>query len=229
MIDEEVLAHWGIKGMKWGVRKDRKKKMSMREKRAEYKKLNKSPKREDYSKMTNDELQERIRRLELEKKYKDLTPMKKPPTTKEILDKYGDVVVVGTKLVKDAGGAKKLIPGISDKDAKMIDGAIDVADMLSPFFSTKGKGQAKKKDKENDKKEKDKKETDDKDDDYDPNWKMSPDYQDFLKDKARSKSDNPVQNESKKVTPQSIEDWIMSSPEFDVTIPAYVPYDKWKW
>ena len=98
-MDEE-LYHYGVKGMKWGVRRTpsqlghttgtKKKKsgssvlskaktaISNRREASKQKKAEasarKSQKKKRLSEMSDDELQAQIKRLELEKRYRDLTP-----------------------------------------------------------------------------------------------------------------------------------------------------------
>lgn len=71
ILTDEYLEHHGVKGMKWGVRKDRKK-GSRRQK---------NPK-----KMTTQELKRRIERNELEKKYYDSVRNAKNPAKREAQD-----------------------------------------------------------------------------------------------------------------------------------------------
>ena len=106
----DILVHYGVLGMKWGVRrspaelarargervpKSTKKKTSFFSKKTVKKKTEKPPattsaKKETPSKktpseMTNDELQTAVRRLELEKRYRDLSP-KKVSAGRKIVD-----------------------------------------------------------------------------------------------------------------------------------------------
>lgn len=90
--DEDLLLHYGVLGMKWGVRKQRpssgkskgssrlkkgadkvKSVLSKRKKKASAKNQNESVKKKKVSEMTDDELRKVISRLQLEKQYKDLT------------------------------------------------------------------------------------------------------------------------------------------------------------
>lgn len=78
-MDENVLEHHGVKGMKWGVRKSRssgsglvKKKLKIA--RSRISKFHKSKSnQEDLSKFTSRQLQKKVNRLNLEKQYKQLT------------------------------------------------------------------------------------------------------------------------------------------------------------
>lgn len=102
----DILVHYGVLGMKWGVRrspaelarargervpKSTKKKTSFFSKKTVKKKpAKKTEKKEESSKktlgeMTNEELQSAVRRLELEKRYRDLSP-KKVSAGKKIVD-----------------------------------------------------------------------------------------------------------------------------------------------
>lgn len=63
-----VLEHHGVKGMKWGIRKDRKRKTSS----TEMTRYKKPP-----SKLSDVELARRVKRLETEKRYNDLNAEKK--------------------------------------------------------------------------------------------------------------------------------------------------------
>lgn len=80
-MDNLELYHHGVKGMKWGVRKSRPSSSSSRstwkrkrKTQARAKVQKPKAKRKKVSQMTEAELNERIKRLELEKKYKDLDP-----------------------------------------------------------------------------------------------------------------------------------------------------------
>ena len=51
LVSDKDITHYGVKGMHWGIRKDR----------------------DDPKTMTNEELQKAVNRMRLEKQYKDLT------------------------------------------------------------------------------------------------------------------------------------------------------------
>lgn len=94
----DILEHYGIKGMKWGIRRspaqlghttgtkkkkksgivDAAKKMVANHKQKKAAKAEtehqKKLKKKKISEMSDDELRERIARLELEKRYRDLSP-----------------------------------------------------------------------------------------------------------------------------------------------------------
>ena len=80
MLDDE-LYHYGVKGMRWGVRKNAGAKGFYKQNKAEYRaeKTKKFEKKFDYStdyrmkNISNGDLQAKVIRLNLEKQYKDLT------------------------------------------------------------------------------------------------------------------------------------------------------------
>ena len=92
-MTENFLEHFGVKGMKWGIRKDRK---SGRGKGGE--KTGKS--------LTNTELKKRINRLNMEKQYSDLS--KRQPGS---IEKGGKIVAgviggIGTQALTQAAQAE---------------------------------------------------------------------------------------------------------------------------
>lgn len=94
---EKFLAHYGVKGMKWGIRK-----RSKKEERARAQRFKASQKRRT---IPDDELNNRIARLEKEKKLKDLTNADLRPgrtVAKRIMSESGQkvakVALTGTLL-----------------------------------------------------------------------------------------------------------------------------------
>ena len=77
-MDEDYLCHYGVLGMKWGIRKKRPKSSTSfkRNKKNQNKKKtdssNNNKKKTNIKKLSDSELQGKIRRLQLEKQYRDL-------------------------------------------------------------------------------------------------------------------------------------------------------------
>ena len=72
------LAHYGVKGMKWGVRRDRRASSLNRMRNYTGSRTSnalKAARRKDINKMSNQELQETINRLTLERNYRQLTQL----------------------------------------------------------------------------------------------------------------------------------------------------------
>ena len=68
MINEEELMHYGVMGMRWGVRR-----ASKRSGGSKKKKASRQPQQQPKRRMSNKELQSRVRRMKLEQQYRDLT------------------------------------------------------------------------------------------------------------------------------------------------------------
>lgn len=67
-MDNNYLYHHGVKGMKWGVRRDRKKSGGRQSRRAM-----RAAEAEKVHKMSDAELRARINRIQMEKQYAQLT------------------------------------------------------------------------------------------------------------------------------------------------------------
>lgn len=117
-MDNQYLMHYGVKGMKWGVRKDRYEKafrpgpkgtpsaaerttratgdiLSATKRLVSRKKMR--PK-QDYSHLSNSELQKRINRLQMEQRYSDLTNptlSRRKQKVVDFLDVAGDFMAIG--------------------------------------------------------------------------------------------------------------------------------------
>lgn len=102
--DDEFLAHYGVLGMRWGVRRDRRtlaRASKVKEKKATkliQKKNKKLTKKVKSSKLTDAQLREKINRLQMEQQYKKLTESKISKGTKAAGKLLGDI---GKEVVKE--------------------------------------------------------------------------------------------------------------------------------
>lgn len=107
-MDNNELLHHGVLGMKWGVRKDRvttSKKRSVKDSSDVRKDQAIASKKRSVKDLSDEELMARIRRLELEKRYKDLGPKqvsKGKTFVMKVLEKSGQNIA--TQLVTYAMG-----------------------------------------------------------------------------------------------------------------------------
>lgn len=128
-MDNNELMHYGVLGMKWGVRRARhtsgKKSFPFKKKKAKQSsEKEKTSKKKPLNKMTDEELQSAINRLELEKRYRDLSP-KQVSKGKKFVNDFVDKAVVPavTEASKNLArdylmkiGKKKLGLDIKDSD-----------------------------------------------------------------------------------------------------------------
>lgn len=111
-MEEQALAHYGILGMKWGVRRSEAELARARGKRTSNSSSDSAVEQpaakrsKSVSEMSDDELRKTVQRLQLEKQYRDLSP-KQVSTGKKIVNKILKEVVVpaatevGKNLVKE--------------------------------------------------------------------------------------------------------------------------------
>lgn len=89
-MDNNYLQHHGVKGMRWGVRKDKTQstktrgstvvqKLFGKKSKTSNKTDDSTPKKKTIKDLSDAELRERVARLELEKRYKDLAKQTNPP------------------------------------------------------------------------------------------------------------------------------------------------------
>lgn len=130
-MNQNELAHYGVLGMKWGVRRTpaqlaraRGEKVPAAKSQKESKAKSPSTKKKSFSEMSDDELKKEISRLQLEKTYKDLMRSVYPP--KKSVSDYGKEIVTDilTNSAKNIGsqavtyvmgkGVNKALSGIFD-------------------------------------------------------------------------------------------------------------------
>lgn len=103
----ECLAHHGIKGQKWGVRRFQKKDGSYTD---AGKKRTKQQK-EESEPLSDEELTKRIKRLTMEKSYarlsKEATPQSQLDKTKKVVDSTSDLVTQAKKLNQQLSSVSK--------------------------------------------------------------------------------------------------------------------------
>lgn len=97
MTFSEELAHFGIKGMKWGVRKNRSASGGESSKSQSFLSKDEPTTSEwhrsrRFDHLSNKDLKARINRLEMEKKYRDLTMTKSERRRKAIKKAIGDIL-----------------------------------------------------------------------------------------------------------------------------------------
>lgn len=141
-MEKGVLVHYGVLGMKWGVRRTpaqlghrtkpktiKRSRESPKPKPKEVQSESSSPPKKSIHELSDAELREAISRLELEKRYKELARSANPPKTNEgkkfvenILKKSGENIatqfttyVMGT-LVNKVAGSDIVNPKKGQKD-----------------------------------------------------------------------------------------------------------------
>ena len=96
-IANNFLAHYGILGMKWGIRRDRDSKTGLivRERSEDYKET-RALRRKSLSEMSNAELKRYVERMDLETRYKKIESQnisKGKAVANNVLKKFGDRAV----------------------------------------------------------------------------------------------------------------------------------------
>lgn len=149
MTFSEELAHFGIKGMKWGVRKNRSASRVGSSKSQSFLSKDEPTTSEwhrsrRFDHLSNKDLKARINRIEMEKKYRDLTMTKSERRRKAIKKAIGDIL---------ANTAKKQAQLVVDKQVSaLMNGKISAslpkppkpAPEKKPIVSEETKAAAKK-------------------------------------------------------------------------------------
>lgn len=113
MINEEELMHYGVMGMRWGVR--RASKRSGGSKKGKKKKASQQPQMK--RRMSNKELNARVKRMQLEKQYRDLTN-ELTPKTKSKMEKLISTADTISKLSSSALTIYKNLNQFAELSAK---------------------------------------------------------------------------------------------------------------
>lgn len=99
-MENNTLVHYGIKGMKWGIRRtDAQLERARGKPKSDDSKVPKktdggtsAQKKKSISEMSEDELRKEVNRLNLEKQYRDLMKQMMPPPKKSVLEKGKDFI-----------------------------------------------------------------------------------------------------------------------------------------
>lgn len=110
-MEYKYLAHHGVKGMKWGIRKRSKKQTTFDNAHADYKRAHS---KKSISQMSDQELRERNNRLQAERQYETMT--KKTSKGKKFVKAY--VATAGT--VAGIVGATTTYKTLADKAIKKV-------------------------------------------------------------------------------------------------------------
>ena len=113
MINEEELMHYGVMGMRWGVRRASKRSGGSKKKKASRQPQQQQQKR----RMSNKELQSRVKRMQLEKQYRDLTN-DLTPKTKSKMEKLISTADTISKLSSSALTIYKNLNQFAELSAK---------------------------------------------------------------------------------------------------------------
>lgn len=134
MKDNELMHH-GVLGMKWGVRKVRptsgksSKKRTTSTVKSDNKKVRKSkgkpssPQTKTVKDLSDAELRDKINRLELEKRYKDLSKSPPKPSSKgkafvmDVLEKSGKNIATQLTTYAMGTAVNKMLKNVFDDDA----------------------------------------------------------------------------------------------------------------
>lgn len=130
VVRDDELYHYGVKGMKWGVRRTAaqlghlvkkgaskiKNRISESNEKRKIRKQNEANKRKPVSEMTDDELKQRLNRLDMEKRYADYMKALNPKKESKVKKLIGEIASSGIKTVSNAGIQKISNALLGDKD-----------------------------------------------------------------------------------------------------------------
>lgn len=130
VVRDNELYHYGVKGMRWGVRRTAaqlghlvkkgaskiKNRISESNEKRKIRKQNEANKRKPVSEMTDDELKQRLNRLDMEKRYSDYMKALNPKKESKVKKVVGEILSNGIKTVSNAGIQKISNALLGDKD-----------------------------------------------------------------------------------------------------------------
>lgn len=122
-MDNNELYHYGVLGMKWGVRKDRgggvsktgRRRKSVKERPPAHEDYKKAHSKKSVREMSDEELRSRINRLDMERRYKDLKP-----DTKNRGKRYINSIIKTGTTVATLTGTALTIYSNADKIRKLV-------------------------------------------------------------------------------------------------------------
>ena len=122
-MDNNELYHYGVLGMKWGVRKDRgggvsktgRRRKSVKERPPAHEDYNKAHSKKSVREMSDAELRSRINRLDMERRYQELNP-----STKNRGRKYVNSIIKTGTTIATATGTALTIYSNADKIRKLV-------------------------------------------------------------------------------------------------------------
>lgn len=130
VVRDDELYHYGVKGMKWGVRRTAaqlghlvikgaskiKNRISESNEKRKIRKQNEANKRKPVSEMTDDELKQRLNRLDMEKRCSDYMKNLNPKKESRVKKVVGEILSNGIKTVSNAGIQKISNALLGNKD-----------------------------------------------------------------------------------------------------------------
>ena len=122
-MDNNELYHYGVLGMKWGVRKSRgggvsktgRRGRAIKERPPAHEDYNKAHSKKSVREMSDAELRSRINRLDMERRYQELNP-----STKNRGRKYVNSIIKTGTTIATATGTALTIYSNADKIRKLV-------------------------------------------------------------------------------------------------------------